>query len=47
MNKAQEKVLVAVLCGLVMAVAAAFAVQPSLATPPAPHHWAMAGNASS
>ena len=31
MNKAQEKVLVATLCGLVMTAAAAFAVQPAVA----------------
>lgn len=31
MNKAQEKVLVATLCGLVVAVAGAFAVQPAMA----------------
>ncbi|MCW5720211.1 MAG: SH3 domain-containing protein [Devosia sp.] len=31
MNKAQEKVLVAGLCGLVIAAAAAFAVQPAMA----------------
>lgn len=31
MNKAQEKVLVATLCGLVVTLAAAFAVQPALA----------------
>ncbi|ODT81637.1 MAG: hypothetical protein ABS76_10790 [Pelagibacterium sp. SCN 64-44] len=31
MNKAQEKVLVATLCGLVVAAAAAFAVQPAMA----------------
>lgn len=31
MNRSQEKVLVAGLCGLVIAVAAAFAVQPALA----------------
>lgn len=32
MNKAQEKVLVAVLCGIVVTVAAAFAVQPAMAS---------------
>lgn len=31
MNKQQEKVLVATLCGLVITAAAAFAVQPALA----------------
>ncbi len=31
MNKAQEKVLVATLCGLVITAAAAFAVQPAMA----------------
>ncbi len=31
MNKAQEKVLVAALCGLVVTAAAAFAVQPAMA----------------
>ncbi len=31
MNKAQEKVLVATLCGLVVTAAAAFAVQPAMA----------------
>jgi len=31
MNKAQEKVLVATLCGLVLTAAAAFAVQPAMA----------------
>lgn len=31
MNKAQEKVLIAALCGLVVTAAAAFAVQPALA----------------
>ncbi len=32
MNKAQEKVLVAVLCGAIMTAAAGFAVQPAMAT---------------
>lgn len=31
MNKSQEKVLVATLCGLVITAAAAFAVQPAMA----------------
>jgi SH3-like domain-containing protein len=31
MNKAQEKVLVAALCGLVLTAAAGFAVQPAMA----------------
>jgi len=31
MNKAQEKVLVAVLCGAIMTAAAGFAVQPAIA----------------
>ena len=31
MNKQQEKVLVATLCGLVIAAAGAFAVQPAMA----------------
>ena len=31
MNKSQEKVLVAALCGLIITTAAAFAVQPALA----------------
>lgn len=31
MNKAQEKVLVAVLCGVIMTTAAGFAVQPTMA----------------
>lgn len=31
MNKAQEKVLVATLCGLVIAAAGAFAIQPAMA----------------
>ena len=36
MNKSQEKVLVASLCGLVVAAAAGFAVQPALASDSAP-----------
>ena len=32
MNRQQEKLLVAVLCGLVITVAGAFAVQPAMAT---------------
>lgn len=32
MNKSQEKVLVAVLCGAIMTAAAGFAVQPAMAT---------------
>lgn len=35
MTKAQEKVLVAALCGLVVAATAAFVVQPSVAAQPA------------
>lgn len=31
MNKSQEKVLIAVLCGAIMTAAAGFAVQPALA----------------
>lgn len=31
MNKAQEKVLVAALCGMIVTTAAAFAVQPAMA----------------
>ena len=31
MNRQQEKLLVAVLCGLVITVAGAFAVQPAMA----------------
>ncbi len=31
MNKSQEKVLVAVLCGAIMTAAAGFAVQPTMA----------------
>lgn len=32
MNRSQEKVLIAALCGLVLTAAAAFAVQPAMAS---------------
>ena len=36
MNKSQEKVLVASLCGIIVAAAAGFAVQPAMASDYAP-----------
>ena len=36
MNKSQEKVLVASLCGIIVAAAAGFAVQPAMAADYAP-----------